>query len=492
MNNNTSEKGKIQLFRHVGMWTVPSLIVSLSKTIVIGMVISQLTQEEFGYISIAMLIFTYGGYLQLGATDALMLRLPELYMKGDTRSIQKNLDAAMGFVLRNIILAAAVLLTLSAVFGQNKECFFAFSAYVASTILYQIFLHYLMGNRYTYNFRLTAFARLSVAASRATVQILAVLKHGFLGFLVVEGLLYLVPIIVMYKFGRIRLYGRWDRNLVGGLLKMGIPLVVISIAGIISTTIDRWFVIYWGGARAMASYGVAVYVGTIIMIFPNQALSIFSQYSREMLAKGYSKVQLLDRYMTFTISITAVLGVIGLGVDDICVTLMTTFLDKYRSTLGLLPVMILICLVRINVACINYYLIITDLKKYVLQASLVGILGIAIFNSAAIWGFDLGLIGIIWATYFACVIQLLYLGWVNFKNQAMELRKFILLMVSLALFSSGIYWGHEILMSGNCMGDKIGLISCHVGSVLVFIGVFYHLHNRGDFERILTVVRREY
>ena len=48
---------QIPLLKHVSIWTFPSLLETLAKSIVMGIVIVVLPKEEFGLISIAMLFF---------------------------------------------------------------------------------------------------------------------------------------------------------------------------------------------------------------------------------------------------------------------------------------------------------------------------------------------------------------------------------------------------------------------------------------------------
>ena len=185
---------KIELVKHVGLWSSPAMIASLAKTTVVGVVIATLTQEEFGYISMAMLIFSYGGYLQFGVTDALNLRLPEYYVKNRIDLMQQSLYVALRFVLCNLLIVAPLILVATVLVGKSKECFLPFGAYIVSTFLYQIFLHLLLANRYIYNFKIASLARFSIAVVRIVVQIPVVIHFGIKGFLLVEALLYLLPL----------------------------------------------------------------------------------------------------------------------------------------------------------------------------------------------------------------------------------------------------------------------------------------------------------
>ena len=135
----------------------------LSKSIVMAVVIATLPKEDFGLVSIAMLVFSYSVLLQFGASDALRLHLPSLYAENNLDVISNQLNIALTFSVQNIILASLLSLTFLFAADQSDRLLLTLGAYFISALFYQLYNHYLLANRYLYNFKITALARVVVS-----------------------------------------------------------------------------------------------------------------------------------------------------------------------------------------------------------------------------------------------------------------------------------------------------------------------------------------
>ena len=186
MINNIRRLVKIPLLVHFFSWMIPSILELLSKSIVMAVVITTLPKEDFGLVSIAMLVFSYSVLLQFGASDALRLHLPSLYAKNNLDEISNQLNIALTFSVQNIILASLLSLTLLFAADQSDRLLLTLGAYFTSALFYQLYNHYLLANRYLYNFKITALARVVVSVCRLVLQIGAVVFYGLEGFLILE------------------------------------------------------------------------------------------------------------------------------------------------------------------------------------------------------------------------------------------------------------------------------------------------------------------
>lgn len=99
MNKGNGAVGQnLKFFKNMSLWSVPSAAETLAKAIVTAVAISILSKENFGYVSLGMLIFSYMSLLSWGSTDALMLNLPEKNVRGEHKIMVDEAGVALYIV----------------------------------------------------------------------------------------------------------------------------------------------------------------------------------------------------------------------------------------------------------------------------------------------------------------------------------------------------------------------------------------------------------
>ena len=292
----------------------------------------------------------------------------------------------------------------------------------------------------------------------------------------------------MYFLGKLQLRGQWDYRVLKSLLVTGFPLMLMSLIGTLANTVDRWFVLETSGIKGMATYSVAIYIGTLIMILPNQALSIVSQYTREMLAHGYNAELMKSLYWVIMKVFTITWGIICIVVLITGYFLIYTYLPQYHDALQLLPLIILLSLLRSDVGIFGNYHIITGNQRLVLNSNFLAIIIIIILNFLLMLSLDFGLAGILSVSLLAAMMQLLYLIVLRSNCTTNKYRRAIYVLC-LCFFYLTTYF----LMFESLHGEifdyiifLVGLIPLLLISGVVWIGMY----RKGEFDQIRHMAHR--
>ena len=478
----------IALIRHVTILTAPNLVEMLAKTIVIAVVIAHVSKEDFGYISIAMLFFSYSGYLQLGTSNALMLRLPDLNIHGKHELIVEYLYTSVKFVLSNIILISILLFITLYGIGYNVKLLAALAAYVISSALYQIYIHYLMAYRYTYNLKPAAIARLVLSGTRLLAQTACVILWGFKGFLAAEALLYIFPIIILRACWHLPEKKTFNISLLKELLKVGLPLVVISVIGILVLTLDRWFAAYVSGEEGIAIYSTIAYIGSVLLIIPNQVLSLFSQYSREVLAKGYTKQKLINNYLSLIILFITSWGCIGLAIEWGGYYLFTNVTTKYSDAAALLPYIVILTLLRICVNNLSNYFIICDKQKIPFYSNIIALISLCLGNIIGIYLTNETLSMVITITLVASFTQLLFYLY-NLRDIVKSSKQLYILLLIIGFYSSLTFIAHTFLIEKSLsISHILTVIFCGFTGSLITL----YIMKGKRLKDLIDIAKRDY
>jgi O-antigen/teichoic acid export membrane protein len=436
------------------------------------------------------LIFNYLGFLQFGVTDALMLQLPSEYVKKNYYQMKLNADISMSFVLFNHLLIGILFAIIALIISMDYFLIITVSVYLIASALYQVYLHHVIINRFMYNFRAVAIVRYINAFTRGFFQSLAVYFYGLYGFLLIEGILYIIPILVIRHYGQEKLNISFDKVLLKKLLSMGLPLIVIAIIGVFVGTVDRWFATASGSLEGMASYSVIGFLGTLLLFVPNQTLSIFSQYSREFITKNKNYNNLFGYYISYSTLFILIFSAIGVIVLNLTYNIVSLYIPQYNDILSLLPVIIIISILKISNSSISNYCIITKNTKMVLKTNLLGLSIIIGINFLLLY-LDLSTLkNIIMVSMFTIILQLFYLLKQIKNNYLKSFNKSIYIWL-LLIFISII----NIQVEYSLQSLQFVLLNAHLWSFYSFCicsSIIIWLYKRNYFSGLITIAQRKF
>ena len=202
----------IHLLNHSFKWSAPSIVETIGRLLSTSVTIAVLLKVEFGFLGVGIIVFTYLGFLQFGVTDALMLELPKKYIKNQYLSMKNDTEVSMSFIIINYFIFGPIIAIGGLVFSIDNNLITIITVYYFTSILYQVYLHHILINRFMYDFNVVAYARYMNAITRGVFQSLAVYYYGLNGFLFIESILYIIPIILLRKYGQVKLSFKIDFN----------------------------------------------------------------------------------------------------------------------------------------------------------------------------------------------------------------------------------------------------------------------------------------
>ena len=403
-------------FKHLFVWSGSTFVETISKSVVIAIAISILSKEDFGYLSIGMLLVSYLGFLQFGSTDYLMVKLPSLYVNKKFNEIKKSTSYAMTIVLIGITLFMSILIISLFFIDTSLPLSITLVSFTFTSIVYQIYIHYITINRYNYKINIVAAARFINAFIRLFIQLPALYFFSFYGFIFIESILFISSILFMYIFGIEGLKLSIDITKMKQLIIDGVPLFLSGVFAFLFTTLDRWIAVSLFGIEGIATYSVAAFIGTIILFVPGQALSLFSQYIRSYYSK-FTNIDFINEVMSIFSSINIIIfGLLMIIIQSLAPFFIYNYLEKYYDVINLIPITLCLIMIRIQISILSNFFIIIQKPYIMLKSNIIAIVSMILINLLFYLISSRGLFYIALATYIAILIQYIYLFIHNQKN----------------------------------------------------------------------------
>lgn len=230
-----------------------------------------LDPAQLGLWNILNLVPVYGGFLHLGARNALELRIPKLLAQG------RESDAAtvIGSVHRATLVANAVIgvallgMAFSGVFGAAASVGLAILAPAMLLIWYHD--QQLAVLKAEQRFEVLSKANVLRAATLTAVGIPLVIWHGFVGVCI--GFVLTHAVIAAYFRWRspMRRVGPFDAAIFLALVREGAPVLAFVASLTLLSTVDRLLVGWLLGMDAVGYYSVALVATTFALQVPRSA-----------------------------------------------------------------------------------------------------------------------------------------------------------------------------------------------------------------------------
>lgn len=364
--------------KHLAQWSIPTLLETSSKAGLMAFAAYLLPKSDFGILTLAMLMFSLHPILQLGIVDGLIIKLPGYFIKKD----ELKMSLILGLSLTYSVAVVSVVIVAFFVYGLsdnlNSKTLLICGAFLLTAIPYQIYNHYLLFNRYSYNLIVTLYARVFNAAQRVILQLPLLYFLGLYGFVVGEVIIYIISAWLIVFLSRSHVKPNLNKNRFKKLLKFGFPLWIISLLTMLSASLERSVSAYYFTLEVVADIGLVSFLGALVLQVFGQVLSLFSQYSREFYVKTSDERSLVNAFFVYTHgALLAYIIIISLFYAVVADLIIPTFLKDYLNVGNLLAITYGIFLLRIVLAILVSLLTIVGERKRLIIGQLVFFLGSA-------------------------------------------------------------------------------------------------------------------
>lgn len=472
--------------KHLLQWSIPAILETISKSIVLAASILLLEKFEFGIMTAAMLVFTYHVFLSLGITDGLMIKLPGYYVKDRLEDIRKTLSISLIYIIPIILILITIGLI---VYIFYKKTLFLHVAliYGLVTIPYQYYYHYLLLNRFTYSFEITQKTRFLIVAARIFIQIPLLIKYGLLGVAYGELIVYSLASLYITLISKLRLKSYFDKPTFKKLFSFGIPILAINLVGTLAATFEKLIASIFLDFQSIASIGALTFIGSIFLIISSQLLSLFSQYSREFIVlKPDQNYILFGSYISFikttTVFYTFFIIILFQLLEKHLIPL---FAPQYDDILSFFPLIFVLFYLRICISSnINFLLILGEriqiaLSHCIFLFSSMVFIGFTNFTNENIFTIDNFLISII----FGGVVQMVFLLLLSAKIAQSKIET-IWMLLSVMKF---VFLGYSFYIDtfDNWIIFGMAFIIFYIVFQILFVNVFKLLSIPKNFIKLL-------
>jgi O-antigen/teichoic acid export membrane protein len=345
------------LLKNISSWSLPDVFEIPFKIVIYFLLIASLDKFEFGLINIAMMIFSYQALSQIGVVDWLLYELPKRYaLNLDMDSLIKQ---SYSFVLINQIFLMILVVLSIIYFDEGSGLFrFACGVYILHTMLYNSYLHRKLYLRFNHRFARLMNVQLTFVVSKFVLQLGSLYFFGIYGFLLIEAVIYLIPIYLLKSDIDFKLYDpKWFSNYTK-LVVQGFPFFVVILMSTILGNLDKWYIVGYFGVEKFATYSVGAFLIAGIMIFPGKVLSVFIQYMKEMYVVDKNVALNIDRNFSVNNILLYLLVSLVLVLNSLT-GYINIFLPKYEDVSPLMGFFLLSGLLKycVSLTSNNLYLL---------------------------------------------------------------------------------------------------------------------------------------
>jgi len=333
----------------LGVALLSGQMLGFVKSFVVAKVLGP---ERYGLWNGLNLLLNYAPYVCLGVVPALAREIPFARGQGNEEKVASIQDTALTFTAAaSLLVALFSFVVLPLLFSDPLAQIGVrmMGVLVLAKSLYNYYL--ILWRSYSY-FSLVSAATVGLRLLEAFLVIPLVILFGFTGQL--WGLLLAQCALVVWMasrtqhFARVRLH--LNLEVLGGLIRVGTPLLVAIIFWGLLTSIDRLMILSFLGAQKLGYFGIAMMVRNILWLLPlaisNVLLPTVSQKYGEFQEDASSLKQfLIEPTMALAYMVPVMIGTIYLslpvGVERLLPKYTPGVAAAQIVVVGLFPFMIL-------------------------------------------------------------------------------------------------------------------------------------------------------
>jgi O-antigen/teichoic acid export membrane protein len=254
---------------------------------------------QTGVWSLVQVILSYTDYANLGATYAILIEIPFKRAQGKIEETEKMKNVMFSFSFMTSVLFSFGLLIYAFVRQSSipVELFYGLLMATGLVILQQLNNILISLLRAYKHFNLAG--KQMALSSIVNLLLVALLSSSFklYGFMWAMALSFLFNIVYIFYHKPLRFQWQLDTKILGGLIRYGFPLMVLTFAGTVLLTIDKMMIAKFLGLEALGLYSIAVMTAGFISSVPNSIGIVLLPNVSEKYAEG-ENVMDLRGYLT--------------------------------------------------------------------------------------------------------------------------------------------------------------------------------------------------
>jgi len=425
----------------------------------------------FGLWNGLQVILVYGANAHLGVLHALNREIPLSRGRGDLELITRIARVSLSFSLLATLFVAAILFAIGSALDPTQIEAGALRLIAAVLVAQQLFQFSNFLFRAEDDFGRLAKVLIIAAALELVASIALVYWIGFNGSFYGFLISFLCSALICLHWRRELTRGfEIDFRLVGRLIRIGFPIMLISLSYGLLTTLDRVLIIKFLGNEQLGYYALGPLALTAIAYIPTTVNQVMYPKFGERYGKTGDRKSLAG-FVRVSMLITAHLTGLVLGVAFLVIPLVTFFLPNYAP--GILAARILFAgfyFFSLVGPAANMMITIDRQIQYLLWLVAAAIL-VAALNTAALSA-NLGIegvaasTGVSYAIYAFGMIIFTLIRYLDYSG-----RQLSILLVKLMLpyaAATGLIWGVLLLR----FHDPLILIGVQLALFTIVYGLF--------------------
>lgn len=311
----------------------------------IGVLVSVLMKAVLGtsgagYWAMMKVFGSYAEYSDLGTRDALLREVPQANGAGDIARVKRLENNAFTFTAGAAVLSAAVIALIAAFWVEDpllRKGLFVVAPLAIATQAYNYFLTLLRTLKKVSELSLLIVVNMVFVAALPLAGAwkggVVGLALGFLGATVCSALL-------AWRISGVALVPAFDLGEVAGLVRVGLPMVVLSYCLITFLSLDAIFIAKTLGYAALGLYTVALMAVQQVSTLGRFAHIIIFPHIQESYGRTGSLDEAKGRFVRVTLALAHYLPMIIGAVLALLPPLVHLFLPRFEGGLGAMRILL--------------------------------------------------------------------------------------------------------------------------------------------------------
>ena len=308
---------------------------------IVGFVVAKfVTPKDFGLWNTLNLALTYSLFVQAGLINGLNRELPYLFGKGEDEEALQMAGTVQTFTLISsviVLLLGAGYITFVEI--KNPKLYYGI---IGVTIL--IVLNYYQSYLFSTFRSKNSFLNLSklqfVHAFTNLLTLILVFYYTYYGLILKAILVALVYVFLMHLARPIKVGLLWNKEAFYKLLKVGLPIFILSYVEAIAGTTDKMLLLKYTNLEQLGLYSFGFYALSSFSIFPSSIAS----YIYPKMTYDYGKTNdklIMWRYVKkITIILLFLLLPIAIIGYFLCPILIQNFFPSYNESARIMQILL--------------------------------------------------------------------------------------------------------------------------------------------------------
>jgi len=331
-----------KIFKDASFYSVSVYISVIFSTLKAFFLRAILGPSSYGLFSTYQVILSYAKGLHLGLLSAFEREVPYFISKRYFEKVENIKNTSFTFIHSFLLIIIAVGLILTFILVKKNSIFInGFRIVLFIVFFQQLYNYFISLLRSEKKFDILSKTTVIFAGLSALLSIILGLKYKLTGVLWALIISYLITIVYINMKSSYKIKFKVDKNLLGQLFKIGFALLIVGLAYMTLTNIDKIIIIIFLGKTSLGYYSIAFMMSILIIDFPNAVAStIFPNFLGKY--GENDNIQDLKKYMVQPTLIFAYLMPILIGwVYIVIEPLIKLLLSKYVAGIESAKILIL-------------------------------------------------------------------------------------------------------------------------------------------------------